>query len=180
MKRTVLLLFCAVLLLVGCAAPSVSNDSGEAPLPLTWWIVRGEDSSYYPSYDENPAARYFETMTFNGRKIDLHFLVPLSGAELDNFNTLLATEDYAMIMDMQHSTTSAAELYEDGIIYDLTPYIDEYMPNYKRVLEEHAEESQFLYSNVNGEQKILTVCLVKNEYVGNFMGLLYRRDWVAN
>ncbi|MBQ9188706.1 MAG: hypothetical protein IJ138_05220, partial [Clostridia bacterium] len=179
MKRTVLLLFCAVLLLVGCAAPSVSNDSGEAPLPLTWWIVRGEDSSYYPSYDENPAARYFETMTFNGRKIDLHFLVPLSGAELDNFNTLLATEDYAMIMDMQHSTTSAAELYEDGIIYDLTPYIDEYMPNYKRVLEEHAEESQFLYSNVNGEQKILTVCLVTNEYVGNFMGWLYRRDWVA-
>ena len=183
MKRFLLLLLSLSLLLTGCTAgggnSSPSSDSDTPILKLTWWLSKGEDSSYYDSYDDNPAVRYLETMEFNGSKFDLHFQVPLSGAELDNFNTLLATEDYTMIMDMQYSTTSAAELYEDGIIYDLTPYIDEYMPNYKRVLEEHADDKKFLYTNVNGEQKILTVCNVTNEKVGNFMGWLYRRDWIA-
>ena len=184
MKRVLSLILCVLLLsaalLVGCGEKAGTTETdGAKPLELSWWIPKGEDSSFYDSYEQNPVVKYLEHMTFNGRKVKFKFQIPISGAELDNFNTLLATEDYTMIMDMQHSTTSPSELYEDGVIYDLTEYVDKYMPNYKRVLEEHADDRQFLYNNVNGEQKILTICNITNENVGNFMGWLYRRDWIA-
>ena len=186
MKRALSLTLCLVMLLsiallMGCGGKdgTSAGADGSKPLELSWWIPTGEDSTYYDSYEQNPVVKCFEGMEFNGRKIKFKFQVPISGAELDNFNTLLATEDYTMIMDMQFSTTSAAELLEDDIIYDLTDYVDQYMPNYKKVLEEHPESRQFLYNNVNGEQKILTICSVTNETLNNFMGWLYRRDWVA-
>ncbi len=183
MKRTISIflsiLMLASAILTGCSSGSNGGGTSKDTMELSWWIPVGEDSTYYDSYEQNPVVKYFETMEFNGRKLDLKFQVPISGAELDNFNTLLATEDYTMIMDMSRSTTSAAELYEDGIIYDLTPYIDQYMPNYKKAMEEHPESKQFLYSNVDGEQKILAISAITHETLNNFMGWLYRRDWVA-
>ncbi len=163
--------------LVGCGSDSDSSD-GDV-LQISWWIATGEDSTYYDSYDENPAVKYLETMEFNGQKIDLTFSVPVSGAELDNFNTLISVEEYTDIMDMAYSTTSAAELYEDGIIWDLTPYVEEYMPNYMALLNDNPDLAELVYSNVDGEQKILKICSITKETLGNFMGNLYRRDWVA-
>ena len=186
MKRAISLILCLVMLLstallMGCGGKEDASAGGDGtkPLEVTWWIPAGEDSTYYDSYEQNPVVKYFETMDFNGRKLKFRFQVPISGAELDNFNTLLATEDYAMIMDMSRSTTSASELYEDDVIYDLTPYVDQYMPNYKKALEAHPESRQFLYSNVDGEQKILAISSITNETLNNFMGWLYRRDWIA-
>jgi len=186
MKRAISLTLCLLMLLstallIGCGGKeeaAVSSD-GSKPLEITWWIPVGEDSTYYDSYEQNPVVKFFESQEFNGRKLKFKFQVPISGAELDNFNTLLATEDYAVVMDMSRSTTSAAELYEDGVIYDLTPYIDQYMPNYKKAVEEHPESRQFLYSNVNGEQRMLAISSITNETLNNFMGWLYRRDWIA-
>ena len=185
MKRAISLILCTLMLLsallmLGCGGEASEGGSdGSAPLKVTWWIPVGEDSTYYDSYEQNPVVRYFETMEFNGRKLDFSFMVPISGSELDNFNTLLATEDYAMIMDMSRSVTSAAELYEDDVIYDLTDYVDKYMPNYKKVMEEHPESKQYLYSNVNGEQRILAISSITHQVLNNFMGWLYRRDWIA-
>lgn len=184
MKRAFSLILCALmlfstLLLIGCGGSNGGSEASGDALKLTWWIPVGEDSTYYDSYEQNPVVKYFETKEFNGRKIKFSFQVPISGAELDNFNTLLATEDYSMIMDMSRSVTSAAELLEDGIIYDLTDYVDQYMPNYKAAIERHPESKQYLYSNVNGEQRILAISSITEETLNNFMGWLYRRDWIA-
>ncbi len=181
MKRRISLLLCIVMILSmlslsACGGPGAS--SGDT-LDVSWWLATGEDSTYYPSYEENPAVKYLETMEFNGRKVKFHFTVPVSGSELDNFNTMLMTEDYKDIMDMVYSNTSAAELYTDGVIYDLTDYIAEYMPNYSALLEEFSADRNLLYSNVDGEDKILTLNTIRREVPGNFMGYLYRRDWVA-
>lgn len=178
MKRNISLLLCLVMLLsllAGCGGGSDSSGVQE----ITWWIATGEDSTYYASYDDNPAVKYLETMQFNDQNIDLKFSVPVAGAELDNFNTLMATEEYTHIMDMTYSTTSASELYEDGIIWDLTPYVEQYMPNYWALINDYPELKNLIYSNVNGEQKLLTVNSISREILSNFMGFLYRRDWVA-
>lgn len=182
MKRRMSLLLCIVMALsmlsLSACGGGPGGSSGDA-LDVTWWLATGEDSTYYASYEENPAVKYLETMEFNGRKVKFHFTVPVSGAELDNFNTMLMTEDYKDIMDMVYSNTSAAELYSDGVIYDLTDYIAEYMPNYSALLEEFSADRNLLYSNVDGEQKILALNTIRREVPGNFMGYLYRRDWVA-
>ena len=178
MKRSFSLLLCLVMLLsllAGCGGGGAAGDVQE----ITWWIAVGEDSTYYASYDDNPAVKYLETLQYNGQNVDLKFSVPVAGAELDNFNTLMATEEYTDIMDMAHSTTGAAELFEDGIIWDLTPYVEQYMPNYQKLIDENPDLHDLIYSNVNGEQRILTINGLTKETLSNFMGFLYRRDWVA-
>ncbi len=179
MKRRISLLLCLALLLsvlAGCGGGSAAGGDAQE---ITWWIATGEDSTYYASYDDNPAVKYLETLQFNGQNIDLKFSVPVAGAELDNFNTLMSTEAYTDLMDMSYSNTGAAELYADDIIWDLTPYVEQYMPNYWALINDYPEMKDLIYSNVNGEQKILTVNSISREILSNFMGFLYRRDWVA-
>ena len=178
MKKALALVLAVLLTFSLVACNKDGGGSGDA-LEVTWWIGVGEDATYYPSYDENPVVKYLETKEFNGRKIDLKYVTPVAGAELDNFNTLLATEEYTDIMDMAFSNTAVTELLEDDVIYDLTDYVDQYMPNYKALISEYPEIENLVYSNVNGEKRILKLCMIKREITGNFMGFLYRRDWVA-
>ncbi len=172
---TLILLF---VLLVSCGKEQVKDMEKKETVEVTWWISRGEDSTYYMSYDDNPAVKYLETLDFNGKKVDLKFLVPVTGSERDNFNTLLMTEEYAKIFDMSYCSSTATELYEDDIIWDLTPYIEEYMPNYAEIIKD-PEFVPYVYSPVEGEKKILSLYNLKSEVTSNFMGLCYRRDWVA-
>ena len=182
MKKLVAILLSMLLILslISCNKGEVKSgeEAKTETVEVTWWISRGEDSTYYMSYDDNPAVKYLETLDFNGKKVDLKFLVPVTGAERDNFNTLLMTEEYAKIFDMSYCTSTATELYEDDIIWDLTPYIEEYMPNYSRIIKD-PEFVPYVYSPVDGEKKILSLYNLKSEVTSNFMGLNYRRDWVA-
>ena len=182
MKKLVAILLSMLLILslISCNKGEVKSgeEAKTETVEVTWWISRGEDSTYYMSYDDNPAVKYLETLDFNGKKVDLKFLVPVTGAERENFNTLLMTEEYAKIFDMSYCTSTATELYEDDIIWDLTPYIEEYMPNYSRIIKD-PEFVPYVYSPVDGEKKILSLYNLKSEVTSNFMGLNYRRDWVA-
>lgn len=181
MKKVLTLVLAAVMLLSllvlsGCGGGTTVDAN---TLQLTYWIAGGADAVYYPIYEDNPCIKYVETLEFNGKKIDFQFQVPVTGAELDNFNTLLATEEYAGIMDMSRSTTSATELYADGIIHDLTPYVEQYMPNYMALLEEFSHLKSYVTSQVDGETKYLQLYGIREKAQANFMGFCYRRDWVA-
>ncbi len=170
MKRviTLLLAFCLLAsLLVACGGGEAEDPN---TLKLSYWIAGGADSVYYPTYEDNPCIKYVETLEFNGRKIDFQFIVPVTGAELDNFNTLLATEEYAGIMDMSRSTTSASELYADGIIWDLTPYVEQYMPNYMALLEKHSHLKAYTSVTVDGERKVLSLYGIREKSPGQLHG----------
>lgn len=180
MKKAIFTVLLAVLLVSFVFANGDDeNASSSDTVQITWWIPRGEDSTYYMSYDENPAVRYLETMQFNGHNIDLTFTVPISGSERDNFNTLMMTEDYKKVFDMSFCTSSPAELLEDGVIWDLTPYMEEYMPHYMEIIRADESLTPYVYNSINGERKILSLYSITAETLGNFMGLNYRRDWVA-
>ena len=156
MKKRLAFLLAVVMLLTVLSACGEGGGSGDA-LQISYWIPVGEDSTYYLSYEDNPAVKYLETREYNGRKIDLSFVVPISGSELDNFNTLLMTDEYTTIMDMSFSNTTPAELYLDGYIYDLTPYVEEYMPNYMKVLEDNPQLEPYVYTLVDGEKMMLSL-----------------------
>ena len=180
MKKAIVLIL-MTLLIITFAFANGDDEKGSSSdtLNLTWWISRGEDSTYYMSYDENPGVKYLETLDFGGKKIDFKFMVPVSGSERDNFNTLLMTEEYAKVFDMSYCTQTPGEMLEDGVIWDLTPYMEEYMPHYMEILNSDPNLSTYAYSNVNGDKRILTLYSMTAETTGNFMGLNYRRDWVA-
>ena len=84
MKKLIALIMALamVLSLAACGGGGGGGADGDT-LQVTWWIGTGEDATYYPSYDDNPAVKYMETTEYNGRKIDFKFVTPVSGAELD-------------------------------------------------------------------------------------------------
>jgi hypothetical protein len=77
------------------------------------------------------------------------------------------------------STIGAAELFEDGIVYDLTELIPQYMPNYTKFMEENPVLNESVYAQIDGEKKIVTLYGYADGIAPNFAGFCYRRDWIA-
>jgi putative aldouronate transport system substrate-binding protein len=186
------LLLAAGMLLSGCAdkgtdAPAASASDGgvkeaDASTTYTYWLYQGEDTSYYPDYSQNPGVAYqLSKQTFGpeNKKVALEFMVPVKGSEADNFNTLLSTGEYADILDLAVYTGSVVELYQDGVILDLTDYIGQHMPNYKKLLEENPDLSRIAGNLVNGEKKYLQIYNYGQVPSMMWGGFQYRRDWIV-
>ncbi len=166
----------AITLLTGCA--DKTQDSNTASYGI--WLLNGEDSSYYATYDQNPSIEYLLTKKWGpeDKSIELDFFIPVSGQQADNFNTLLSTGDYPDMMDATMYNGSLIDLYEQGIIIDLTDYVDQYMPNYKAFLEANPELDQAATYIVDGEKKYLTLNSFRDSLNYNWGGYCYRRDWI--
>lgn len=167
----------SVIGLSGCGKSGGSDDDA---WHMSYWIPKAEDSKYYDEYEENPVLQYIEAnYEFNGKKIDIDFFTAPPGSEEDDFNNLLGTGEYCDIMNLSVSKTTAAELYKQGIIQDLTDLYEEHMPNYTAFLKENPDVAEDMYSIVDGEKKVLTLHRISIVPDDPFEGFVYRRDWVA-
>lgn len=156
-----------------------NGGSGDA-YKISYWIPMGEDSSFYDGYNENPVVKYVEqNYTFNGKAIDFDFYVAPAGSQSDNFTTLLSTGEYCDVMDLSMSSESPVQLFDDGILQDLTELVPAHMPNYMAYLEANPDVESEIYSIVDGEKKILNLNGFYEKIDDNFQGFCYRRDWVA-
>jgi len=173
-----LIVMLTVLGLSGCAGnPSAVNNNA---VDYSMWIVSGEDSSFYPSYDKNPVIEYMLSKRYgpNDTKINLDFVVPVAGQQLDSYNTLLSTGDYPDMMDFSMYNGSLTDLYEQGIVLDLTEYIEQHMPNFKALLDQNPDLAQACTYVVNGEKKILSIRGFHDQPDYTWGGYQYRRDWI--
>ena len=139
MKKIVLLV-CAMtfaLFLVSCDDGSTENPDGSITEHFDYYLVKNEDISFYSDYSKNPYVEYIETMPWNttdeGKDvyIDFEFQAPAAGQELNQIVTMLSTGSYLDIMSIQHykRAGSVKDLYEQGIVLELTEYVETYMPN---------------------------------------------------
>ena len=165
-------------ILTGCTGGDTPAKGGVEK--FSWWLYQGEDSSYYPNYGENPGIKYMLTKAYGpeNKQLDLEFMQPVTGSEQDNFNTLLSTGEYADIMAMSAYTGSVVDLYEQGIVLDLTEYVDKYMPNYKSFMEANPSLKMYAVNIVNGERKYLQLWGLGDEAADTWCGYQYRRDWI--
>ncbi len=182
----VILVLC--LIMTGCSNPDTPDKAKSANTAVTteqfsWWIGQGEDSSYYSNYNENPGVEYMLKKTWATEsgdvKIAIDFMVPVTGSQTDNFNTLLATDGYTDIMELTYNHTPLVDLYADGIIMDLTPYVEAYMPNYRAFLEANPDLARTSRNMVDGEAKYLQIYSYADDMTA-WAGYCYRRDWIVN
>ncbi len=147
----------------------------------TFMIDKSVDAAYYDEYEENPVARYWMSQIWDvdgvPSKINVDFSVPPAGGEKDYVNTLIATGDYPNIMAMAYSSTSVAELYEEGVVTDLTEYVEKYMPNYLALVESK-EAYRKVTNDVEGERRFLQLYSIDNVSTDMWCGYQYRRDWI--
>lgn len=179
-------LIMVLVLVVGCgsgATKESGSGSESAAEQYTVWIGKGEDISYLAEYEDNPVLQYYLKDTYpnsEGTPVSLSFdfQVPAVGNERDNFNTLIATGDYLDIMSTAYLTGSVEEMYDSGVILDVTDYVEKYMPNYVNFLNSHPEMALATTNLVDGEKRYLSLYIL-NTSVNEFQGFLYRRDWIV-
>lgn len=170
----------SMVLAAGCGNGGSNGGSAKGAHEISYWIPMGENVEYYESYNDNPIVKYIEAnYTFNGKPIDFDFYVAPAGSQSDNFTTLLSTGEYCDIMDLSMSPSSPVQLYEDGILQDLTQLVPEHMPNYMAFLEANPDIAPEIYSIVDGEKKILFLTGFYEKIDDNYEGFCYRRDWIA-
>ena len=175
----------ATTILTGCGSSGSGSSSGEDMTSFTWLVDKQIQAGFYDNWSENAAFNYFQSMEWDadgdGEPASLSFelISPVAGAEKDNVNTLVATGEYPDIMSMSYVSTPISELYEDGLILDLTEYVNKYMPNYKAWMEANPSLKKQMVNTIDGEEKILQIYGVQDVQSPNFGGYLYRRDWIV-
>ena len=172
----------------GCGG---NSDSGDADT-FSWWIIATDgDGTYYDEYDDHPGVQWLNNQYWdvenhtlgsegNGEQIKFTFQTPISGSETDNFNTMISTGEYTDLVDLSYYTGSIATLAEDGILMDITEYVEEYMPDYVALLDEHPDwKSQVTTTDEDGNVHYYYLPLLSDGVRDPWDGFVYRRDWVV-
>ena len=194
MKRRWISLLLTGTLVLGSLAMSGcgnSSDSGDADT-FSWWIVTTDgDGTYYDKYEDHPGVQWLNNQYWDvdnhtlgeegkGENIKFTFQTPIAGSETDNFNTMIGTGEYTDLVDLSYYTGSIAALAEDGVLMDITEYVEEYMPDYVALLDEHpAWKSQVTTTDADGNVHYYYLPLLNDGPRDPWDGFVYRRDWVV-
>lgn len=188
----------AVSLLAGCGGNSDKNSEetgkgGETTVAeFTWWLFKDDGQGmYYENYDESPVVQYVNQQYWdienggigteeNGIRLHLSFLTPITGEEVSNFNTMIATGEYPEIFVLHAATESPQAMYESGVLMDVTEYVEKYMPNYLAYLDENPELKPLVQTQTDdGEIHYYSIHSFVDGVEEPWQGTCYRRDWVV-
>lgn len=162
------------------------EESNEITYPLTSGVLELSIGAYgattvadvYVSVDDSP----WHTGLGEKTGIDIEWLLPTAGAEITtSFNLLLQEEELPNILAGASATMNLAktvELYEDGLIYDLTEYLPKYAPDYWEYIN-RPENAVYLPSMMTDDGKMLGIySFTESEYNGTYLGPVIRQDWL--
>jgi hypothetical protein len=149
-----------------------------------------DEGIYYTKYEENPAvqwlnSRFWDTNAHTlgtdnkGEKLALSFTVPVAGTQKDSFSTMIATETYPEIIDLNYAD-SITQLAEDGVLIEITEYVEKYLPNYTAFFEKNPHLKKFACeTDENGKDHYYKLGAYSDFPLVPWAGFMYRRDWVV-
>ncbi|MDL2318983.1 extracellular solute-binding protein [Eubacteriales bacterium OttesenSCG-928-A19] len=111
--------------------------------------------------------------------VTMKFQTPPVGMEEEQFNLMLASGDYAdvIVYNLVELEGGLTKLYEDGVIVDLTDYLEEYAPNYWKYLTDNPDSMREVMSD---EGRIYCFVFAKGGgYLLSTQGPILREDIVA-
>ena len=171
-------------------APTQSGDQGTTEAPteapkvgitypldtketITLWTQRMVPNEDYKDATESP---YHQGLIKN-TGVNIEFSYPMPGQNANEAYKLLLTEK--VLPDVIQKATSNAdlyELYEDGVLRDLTPYLEEYAPDYWKFLQEHDDARREIMTS---DGKVLAFWGVRDtDWSINYIGPMIRQDWL--
>lgn len=196
-KRFLALLLCLAMmlsLLAGCntnsedpketnsgTTESDSEDPNKKPLEgekLSIWIPimwAGKTMDYA----ENEAFKQIQ----ENLGVELEFITPAAGSEVEQFNIMMTSGEMPDIIFTGWSGfnglfTDGADAYiEEGLIYELSDLVDQYAPNYKKIITEVMPEVErnSVYTDAGNMYQFGCISPYE-EYAWN--GLLIRDDFL--
>ncbi|MEE1012968.1 MAG: hypothetical protein U0L92_01450 [Clostridia bacterium] len=164
----------------GCGK-DVSNSanvdlSGEIPETLSIFSKVGGNVTAAGGKTFNDCMTFQLLEEKTGCHID--WIHPATGANIERFNMMMVSGEYpdAIVYDWKNASGGTESYLNDGVIVDLTPYIETCMPNFHQLLEEHPE---FKKDVITDDGKILTIPYIRlDPELCVFQGTLVRQDWL--
>ena len=173
--------------LAGCG----SKGSDSAENTFSWWLYTDDGAgTYYNSFEDNPSVQwlnqqYWDTENHtlgtadNGSELHFTFQTPIEGSEQDNFNTMIGTGEYTDLLDMS-LIADPMGFYDDGVIMEITDYVEKYMPDYVAYLDANPSlKSQVSRTDEDGTTHYYYVANILDGPELPWGGFVYRRDWVV-
>jgi len=149
-------------------AAGLPEDDPSVNVVFDTWMY-ADEYKHYTSYEENPVVEYLN----NKFNVTMEYQLPAMGSEAENLNLMLGTGDYTDIMNTTYSSESLQSLYENGVIIDIAPYLEKYMPNYYALLQSSDELRKMVYDDEGHAFGLYTIEDMERNQWG---GLVYRRD----
>lgn len=170
----------ALVMVLAVAAPALAEET-----PTVTYLVRGGTAQYEP-YIYPGLVGLLKIQQMAGVNIDWTVICG-SGDEINaQYLSMMASGNYPDIIQWQHNndyTGGVAQMYADGICIRLNEVIDQYMPNYKALLEANPQVAKTLMDD-EGNYLYFTVINPLNsdleKVAVTWWGLMMRQDWLDN
>lgn len=164
--------------------PKSSNDSTDTEfkawpenVTLGWWLIGGTNEYYQHYFTEMKGWQKIQERT----NITIDFQVQTNS---DNYLPMMTAATYPDIITANHYSMYPGrlnQLYLDGVAVELNQYMDEYMPNFSKIVKEYptiardlqVEDGKYIFAS--------TLYDVENEedrMANSVYGLAIREDWL--
>lgn len=189
-RLTALLLIGALLglMLAGCGKSSASDKLGiqgdpKAPkwegedTTVTWWLMGGNHGYGEKYWTEMKCFKAIETSV----GINIDFQVATS---YDAYLPMMAAMNYPDVItgyNFEKYPGRLAAMYEEGVSVDLRDYMDEYMPNFKKLIGEYPDLARDIRLDNGAYTYVSTFYDIHDEedrIASSIFGLALRKDWL--
>lgn len=149
----------------------------EDGVTLKWWVVGGHEEYYQHYFSEMKGLQEIQEKT----GITIEFEVQTNE---DNYLPMMTAATYPDIVtakNMEMFPGRLDQLYLDGISVAMDDYIEEYMPNFKRILIDYPAIAKDLQISTGEYTFASTLYDIENEddrAATSVYGLAIRKDWL--
>ena len=172
----------AVLTGVGCAGcggdgkKSASGSSEGYPKELTIFGSLGANVASAGGTDFNDCMTFKLLEEKTGTHVEWQH--PAAGAASERFNVMIVSGNYpdCIVYDWTNVKGGAQSYVDDGVIVDLTDYVDKCMPNFSKLINENPN---FKRDVMTDDGKILYIPYIREDKeLCVFQGQVIREDWL--
>ena len=152
----------------------------------SWPLAEKETLKVWKSWDcqwtENPETLKANQAMEQELNIDIEWICPTPTEAKEKFGLLMASGDYPdILLGVEgYYTGGAVQACEDGVILDMTDYIQQYMPNYEALRNSSERLRKDTTTDDGRSVTLYTINTRDGEITGEqpWTGLCLRQDWL--
>lgn len=158
--------------------PTYQEKSGtDEDVTIKWWLMGGSDEYYQHYWSEMKGLQAIQQAT----GVNIEFQVASS---YDVYLPMMTAKTYPDVVtgkNLEQYRAGLAGMATDGVAVPLNDYMEEWMPNFSKIVEEYPQIGQDLRNNEGDYTFVSSLYDVNNEndrIASSKMGLAIRKDWL--